>query len=319
MSAHGPVSTTTAPRSLVSGWAALLACLVALLLSGLPTSLRAQDVLPVPPLSGRVVDQSGTLDDAQRRALEAKLATLESQTGSQLVILIIATTAPEDIAAYSQRVADQWKLGRREVGDGVLIVSAQGDRQIRIAVAKTLEGAIPDLAAKRIIDEQITPAFRQGDFAGGLNRAIDALASQIRGESLPPVAADRGIGNGGFDLGSLPMIFLVAVPLIGGILSAMLGRLLGSLVTASAVGGIGWFLSGSLLLAVAGAIVAIILVGVLGVGIGGGRGRRGGSSPVIWGGGTGGMGGSSWGGGGGGGFSSGGGGDFGGGGASGRW
>lgn len=308
---------TQSPRWPMPVWAGLLAWLAALLLTTLPTTLQAQEVLTVPPLTGRVVDQTATLKDTQRQALDSKLAALETQTGSQLVILMVATTAPEDIAAFTQRVADQWKLGRRGVGDGVLIVSAQADRRIRIAVAKTLEGAIPDLAADRIINEQITPAFRQGDFAGGLNAAVDAIASLVRGESLPPpVASDRAFGQGGFDLGSLPMIFLVAVPLIGGILSAVLGRMLGSMVTAAAVGGIGWVLSGSVLLAAVGAVVAIILVGVLGVGIGGGRGRGrlGGTMPIIWGGGSGG---GSWGGGGG--FNSGGGGDFGGGGASGRW
>ncbi|MEO8278155.1 MAG: TPM domain-containing protein [Ideonella sp.] len=298
------------------GLAWLLQLLTAFLLIGAATVLRAQDVLPVPTLSGRVIDQTGTLDPAQRQALEQKLAALEAATGSQVVILLVQTTAPEDIAAFAQRVADQWKLGRREVGDGVLIVSAQGDRKIRIEVAKTLEGAIPDLAARRIIDGRITPAFRQGDFAGGLNAAVDAIAAGVRGEALPAVAANprSGQGDSGFDFGSLAMIFFIAVPLVGGILSAIFGRMLGSVVTASAVGGLAWFLTSSLLLAVGGAIVAIVMVGVIGVGIGGGR--RGGSGPIIWGGGGGG--GSSWGGGGGG-FSSGGGGDFGGGGASGSW
>ncbi len=315
MSTRGIGHVTKQPLWSAPSWTWLLP-LLAVLLLGSASALRAQDLLPIPPLSGRVVDQAGTLNDAQRQALDAKLASLEAQTGSQVVVLLVATTAPEDIAAYSQRIADQWKLGRRDVGDGVLIISAQGDRRIRIEVAKTLEGAIPDLAAKRIIDEKITPAFRKGDFAGGLNSAVDAIGTLVRGEPLPAVAANHGSGNGDFtfDFGSLPLIFLIAVPLIGGVLTAIFGRMLGSLVTASAVGGLGWFLTGSLLLAAGGAVVAIILVGV--IGLGGSGGRRGGSAPIIWGGG----GGSSWGGGGGGGgFSSGGGGDFGGGGASGSW
>jgi hypothetical protein len=145
----------------------------------------AQDVLPVPPLSGRVIDQTGTLTAAQNSALSAKLATLEQNQGSQVVVLVVATTQPEDITAYAQRVGDQWKIGRRELGDGLLIVVAKNDRKVRIEVAKTLEGAIPDLMAKRIINEQITPAFKAGDFAGGLNAAVDAVAARIRGEGLP--------------------------------------------------------------------------------------------------------------------------------------
>ncbi len=289
----------------------LLACLLAL--AGFrPAS--AQDVLPVPALSARVIDQTATLDDRQRQALEAKLAAIEAQTGSQIVILMVATTAPEDIAAYAQRIADQWKIGRRQVGDGVLIVSAQTDRRIRIEVAKALEGAIPDLAAKRIIDQQITPAFKKGDFAGGLNSAVDAISALARGEGLPAVDDRGGASDEGFDLGALAMFFFVGVPIIGGMLSAVVGRKLGSLLTSGIVGGAGWLLTSSLLLGGLAALVAIVLVGVLGVGVGH---HRGSSSPVFWGGGGGRGGG--WGGGGGGGFSSGGGGDFGGGGASGSW
>src|SRR5690606_17847678 len=104
-----------------------------------------------------------------RSALEARLAALEREAGAQLVVLMVPSTAPEDIAAYAHRVADTWKVGRREVGDGLLIVVAKNDRRVRIEVAKTLEGAIPDLMAFRVIDERITPAFRAGDFAGGLS------------------------------------------------------------------------------------------------------------------------------------------------------
>jgi len=113
---------------------------------------RAQDVLPVPPLTAPVIDQTATLDEAQRAALIAKLAAVEQQTGSQIVVLMVPSTLPEDIASYSQRVGDSWKIGRRDIGDGLLIVVAKNDRRVRIEVAKALEGAVPDLAAKRIID-----------------------------------------------------------------------------------------------------------------------------------------------------------------------
>lgn len=310
-------------RALVRhGAAALLAAGVALLASG---SAQSQDLLPVPALSGRVIDQTATLSEAQRQALESKLASLERESGSQVVVLLVPTTQPEDIASYAQRVGDAWKIGRREVGDGVLIVSAQGDRKVRIAVAKTLEGAIPDLAAKRIIGEQITPAFKAGDFAGGLNLAIDQLAKRIRGEALPAPRGESGQAarSGSHDWSQFAMFFFIGVPLIGAMLTATLGRKFGSLLTGGAAGGAAWFLSASVALAAAAGLLAVVLVGVLGIGASrataGGRRGSGWAGPVIWGGTGGGGGGSSGGGSGGGGFSSGGGGDFGGGGASGDW
>jgi uncharacterized protein len=301
----------------------LMAMLASLMLAaGLA---HAQDVLPVPPLSGRVIDQTATLTPAQAQALSAKLDALEAQRGSQLVLLLVPTTAPEDIASYAQRVADAWKLGRRDVGDGLVIVVAKNDRKVRIEVAKTLEGAIPDLAAKRVINDQITPAFRAGDFAGGLNAAVDALAARIAGEGLPE-PAPRGGGTGqdmlqSFGLEGLAIFLFVAVPMVGAVLTGMFGRKFGSLLTGGAVGGIGWWLTASVLIAAGAGLVALFLVGVMGLGASrggtlGGRGRSGG--PIIWGGGGGGGGGWSSGGGGGG-WSSGGGGDFGGGGASGDW
>ena len=293
----------------------LLCVFVALLLWA--TLAQAQDVLPVPPLSGRVVDQTGTLSAAQAQALSGKLEALEKQRGTQLVVLIVATTQPEDIASYGQRVADTWKLGRRDVGDGLVIVVAKNDRRINIEVAKTLEGAIPDVIAGRIINDQIKPAFRADDYAGGLNAAVDKLSARIAGENLPEPtrnSTNRG-GGGGFDLQDLAIFLFVGVPIAGAVLSAVFGRKLGSLLTGGAAGGIAWWLTTSLLVAGGAGIVALFLVGVMGVGSRGGRSSGG---PIIWGGGGGGGFGGG-GGGGGGGFSSGGGGDFGGGGASGSW
>jgi len=278
----------------------------------------AQDVLPVPALTARVIDQTGTLDTAQRSALEAKLAAFEQASGPQIVVLMVPSTQPEDISSYAQRVADSWKIGRREVGDGLLIVVAKNDRRVRIEVAKALEGAVPDLAARQIIDRAITPAFRAGDFAGGLSTAVDALMARIKGEGLPLPEARPPQGPQDGSWQELLMFFFVAVPVIGGILSKVLGRKLGSLVTAGGAGAAAWIFSASLLIAGAAALLTMLVVGILGVGAmqrGAGRGTgRGG--PVIWGGGGGGGGGF---GGGGGGFGSGGGGDFGGGGASGDW
>jgi uncharacterized protein len=284
----------------------------------------AQDLQPVPKLAARVTDETGTLTAQQREALEAKLAAFEKEAGTQMVVLIVATTRPEDIAAYAFRVADEWKVGRRDVGDGLLVLVAKDDRRVRIEVAKALEGAIPDLAARQVIDNAIKPAFKAGDYAGGLNAAVDQLAARVRGEALPaPKQQKSREGEGGFGWDQLAMFFFIGVPVIGAVLTGLLGRKLGGLATGGAAGAVAWFFGAPVLIAGAAAVVALVLVGVLGIGSAGrrtlSRGRHSAVPPIIWGGG-GGDGGGSWGGGGGGGgFSSGGGGDFGGGGASGDW
>lgn len=294
---------------------------LALALMVFAAAAPAQDLLPVPDSTARVIDQTGTLDATQRQALEDKLAAFEAASGPQIVMLLVPTTQPEDIAAYATRVGQAWKIGRREVGDGLLVVVAKNDRRVFIAPAKALEGAVPDLAARQIIDNAIKPAFKAGDYAGGLNLAADQLMARIRGEHLPaPVPRGNGDdGNsGGLGWDQLAMFFFVGVPLVGGVLTAVMGRKLGSLLTSGAAGGVAWWLSASLLVAGGAGLLALIMVGVMGIGAAGRRGGGMGTGPVIFGGAGGG---GNWGGGGGGGggFSSGGGGDFGGGGASGNW
>lgn len=302
---------------------ALLALLALLTLAG--RGAWAQDLLqPLPPPpTAHVVDLAGTLSAPDRAALEARLAAFEARAGTQLVVLLVPRTQPEDIAAYAQRVADSWKIGRREVGDGLLVVLAVQDRRVRIEVAKALEGAVPDLAARQIIETALVPALRRGDYAGGLTATVDALIARIDGEALPAPAPRAGSrGARGVDWGDLGLFLFVAVPVVGSVLRRVFGRKLGSLVTAGGVGGIAWLLTASALLAGGAALVTLLLVGLLGLGGGSGRRVRGGMlPPVIWGGGGfGGGGGGGFGGfGGGGGFGSGGGGDFGGGGASGSW
>jgi uncharacterized protein len=281
--------------------------------------VQAQDVQAVPALSARVIDQTGTIDAAQRQALEDRLAAYEQSSGPQIAVLMIATTAPEDIAAYAQRVADQWKIGRRAVGDGLLIVVAKSDRKMRIEVAKALEGAVPDLAARQIIDTAMKPAFQAGDYAGGLQAAIERLQARIAGEGLPAPAPTAGRSDPGFGLQDLGLLFFIGVPVAGMLLTAMLGRKLGSMATAGAAGAAGWAFGGGLVMAGVAAVAALVMVGLFGIGSARRSSRgtpRGGMvvPPIIWGGSGGGFGG-----GGGGGFSSGGGGDFGGGGASGDW
>lgn len=283
---------------------------------------HAQEIQPVPALTDRVIDQTGTLQPAQRQALVAQLAALEREAGSQVVVLLVRSTQPEDIAAYAQRVGDTWKIGRRTVGDGLLIVVATQDRKVRIEVAKTLEGAIPDLMAKRVINEQITPAFRQGDYAGGLSSAVRVLGGLIKGEGLPaPSASDPG---GGAQDSPDPMMWIlltvVMLPMFARALVGIFGRKLGPLLTSAGAGGLTWLMTASLAVAGLAAVVGLVVALVMGVlsfispSISRGRSLP---MPGGWGGGGGGWG--RGGGSGGGGFSSGGGGDFGGGGASGGW
>ncbi len=298
-------------------WLRRLALLLTLLLAG--PALHAQDVLPVPPLSGRVIDQTGTLSAPSIEALSEKLARFEAESGPQIVVLMVPTTQPEDIAAYAQRVGDTWKIGRRDVGDGLLIVVAKNDRRVNIQTAKALEGAVPDLAARQIIDNAIRPAFRADDYAGGLNAALDQLIARIKGEQLPAPTRKPSSSSpfGGLQPLELLIFAFVALPVVAGVTRRIFGRGLGSLASGAATGMVAWLVSNSLLVAGIGVVIGLLFGLFAGASRAlGTSGRHGG--PWIGGGGFGGGGGWS-GGGGGGGFSSGGGGDFGGGGSSGSW
>ena len=308
---------------------AVFKALAAILLIALAAlSAHAQQLQPVPPLTARVIDTSGTLQPAQIAALDAKLAALEQDKGAQVVLLLVPTTAPEDIAAYANRVGNSWKIGRKAVGDGLIVLVAVQDRRMRIEVAKTLEGAVPDIAASHIIDEAMAPHFPQGDYPGGLAAANDKRGARTRGEPLPPVTPPQGRGakaGGDFGVGlfELAVLLFILVPVINAFARGIFGRKLGALVTGAGVGGLAFVVTASVALAVIAGIMALVfalfssVVSALPQSRAGGRG-----GPVIlppsggWGGGGGGFGGGF---GGGGGFSSGGGGDFGGGGASGGW
>ena len=301
---------TQSPGRLVSG------LLLTLWLSFASLSAWAQGVQPVPTLTAHVMDSTGTLTAAQREALEAKLTAFEKARGAQVVVLIVPTTQPEDIAAYAQRVGDSWKIGRKSIGDGLLLVVAKNDRTVRIETTKTLEGPIPDLAASKIIENAITPRFKQGDFAGGLDAGTDQIMALISGENLPAPpqgSANARHTNGGFDWTTLAVFLFFAVPIGGRVLSSVLGRKLGSVATGGAVGLLAWLFSSSLVIGAIAALAGMVFALMSGLG---GITRGGGSSG--WGGG-GGFGGGGFGGGRGGGFGSGGGGNFGGGGASGNW
>lgn len=270
-------------------------------------ALARADV-PVPPLTGRVVDQTATLGAEQAAALEQKLKDFEERKGSQVAVLIVPTTEPETIEQFSLRVVEQWKLGRKKVDDGALLLVAKDDRRLRIEVGYGLEGALNDATARRIIDEVITPKFRTGDFAGGITDGVDRMLRVIDGEPLPaPVRAPP------FDLDALAgyaPVILIGALVIGGILKAMFGRLLGSALTGAGIGVIAWLLIGALSLAAVAGIIAFVFTLISDSLLASGGGRRGGGGF--------GTGGGGFGSGSGGGFSGGGGG-FGGGGASGRW
>lgn len=277
----------------------------------------AQAQLSIPALTAHVVDTTDTLDAGQLQQLERKLMSFEQSRGTQIVVLLVPTTQPEDIASYANRVANSWKIGRRDIGDGVLLIVAKNDRKVRIEVAKTLEGAIPDLAAKRIIDQAITPRFKQGNFMGGLDTAADQLMARISGEALPVPVGESSTTKAGFDWTDLAIFMFAAVPVVAAVARSILGPRLGTLATGAAAGGIALFVTSSLLVAGLAALVATLFAlfsnfarhAGIAPGRSGGWGA-GGSHGGGFGGGFGG---------GGGGFSSGGGGNFGGGGASGDW
>lgn len=276
-------------------------------------SAHAQGVLPVPPLTGHVVDSSGTLTSGQLQALESKLGAFEAASGSQIVVLMVATTAPEDIGSYANRVGNVWKIGRKGIGDGLLLIVARNDRKLRIEVAKSLEGAVPDLAAKQIIDTAIAPRFKQDDYAGGIEAGVDQLMGLIKGEGLP--AAAKGTSGAGaldgFQWQDLAAFLFFGVLVGGAMARRVLGNKLGSVVTGGLVGFVVHLITASILVAGLAAFFAMLFTLLSSFGRGGGTGGGFG--------GTGSSGGGWSSGSGGGGFSSGGGGDFGGGGASGDW
>ena len=280
---------TSAPRALI----------LAFLFCG---SFGAATQVAIPPLTGRVTDQTATLTAAQKATLEQTLQAFEARKGSQIALLIVPTTAPETIEQYSLRVAEQWKLGRKKVDDGAVLVVAKNDRALRLEVGYGLEGALNDATSKRIISEIITPRFKQGDFYGGITAGVDQIIRVIDGEPLPEPTGTRG-GDAASIQQYIPIIFILAL-VVGGVLRSVLGRFPGSIVTGGAVAGIAWFVVGTISIALVAGVLALFFTllsgGMSGRGVGGHYGGFG----------RGGLGGGGFGGGGGG---------FGGGGASGRW
>jgi uncharacterized protein len=295
-------------------------CLVA----GAQTAAPGGGLQPIPPLRARVTDLTGTLSASQQSALEQKLAAFEAAKGSQLAVLIVPTTQPEEIEQYSIRVVDQWKLGRKQVNgqrvdDGALLLVAKNDRKVRIEVGYGLEGVLTDATSNRIIDETIAPQFRQGNFYGGIDAAVDQMMKLINGEPLPP-PDERWHGRGAPGHGGSLLPELLFAVLFGSVvLRGIFGRTLGSAFTGAGAGLLVWLTMHTLVFAGVAAVAGFLLAMLLGLGRGGSGWS---TSPRAggFGGGWGGFGGGGFGGGGfGGGGFGGGGGGFGGGGASGGW
>lgn len=261
-----------------------------------PLIVAAQ--IAVPPLKARVTDNARLFSPQQAEALEQKLATFESRKGSQIAVLTVSTTQPEAIEQYGIRVAEAWKLGRKGVDDGALLLIAKEDRKLRIEVGHGLEGALTDATAKRIIEEFIVPQFKQGNFNDGINAGVDRMIKVIDGEPLPPPQKWRAPSGRNFaerlddymGWGAFLLVFL------GGLLRRLFGAFLGALIVGTAGGLIAMWLGAGVVISMVVAIVAFLLT-LFGISVGssGGSGSSGGGS---------------WGGGGG---------TFGGGGASGRW
>lgn len=276
--------------------------LLALLLTGAAHAEEPLSEVRVPPLTHRVTDLTATLDAQQTQTLEARLAAFEAGKGAQLAVLIVSTTKPETIEQFSIRVVEAWKLGRKGVDDGALLLVAKDDRELRIEVGYGLEGALNDATAHRIINEVIVPLFKRGEFHQGIESGTEAMMRVIAGEPLPPPKG--AVASGNYDIESLIFVAFGLAAVAGGMLRALFGRFPAAVLVGGGLGLLAWLTIAPLFFAVLAGLAAFLFV-LLG---GGGHGFGG------YGGG-GGFGGSSHGGGG----FSGGGGGFGGGGASGRW
>lgn len=273
------------------------------------------DFQPVPPLKHRVTDLTATLSAADEARIDARLREFEANKGAQIAVLIVGTTQPEPAFDYSMRVVDAWKLGRKDVDDGVLFLVAKNDRKLEIRTGRGVQGTLTDAMSKRIISEVVAPRFRSGDFAGGIEQGVEKIIAVLQGEALPPptkkrVAAQQVNYEGFLIMG------VIAALVVGPMLRALLGRFLGATATGGVTGAAAWWLAGGMIFpAVIGVIIFLVVLLSGGMNLAGGR-RSGGWSTGGWSGG-----GSS-----GGGWSSGssdsfsgGGGGFDGGGASGDW
>lgn len=275
-----------------------------LVLAALVIPALAAAEIAVPPLKARVTDQTGTLSATQKQALEQTLAEFEARKGSQVAVLLVPSTQPETVEQFAVRVQESWKLGRKGVDDGVLLLVAKDDRKLRIEVGYGLEGVLPDATAKRIIEEDIVPRFKQGDFHGGVRAGTDRILRVIEGEQLLPRPTRDAEGSLLSQYSDLLIPGVIVVLIAGSVLNALFGRFIGAGLIGTVAGLAVWVFVGSLLVALIVGLVVFVLSMFSGTS---GLGRTGGWSSGSGGG---------WSSGGG---FSGGGGSSGGGGASGSW
>jgi uncharacterized protein len=233
-------------------------------------------VVAVPPLTGRVVDQTGTLSSGDIASLTQTLADLQTRKGSQIAVLIVPTTDGEAIEQFSLRVAEAWKIGRKKIDDGAVLVVAKNDRHLRIEVGYGLEGALTDVTTKRIIDEVITPKFRSGDFAGGISAGVNRMIALINGEKLPTPEPAHWDSHNSID--ALNPFWLFFAFVVSGMLRSGLGRLIGSIAAGGFVTFLAWFLFGNFAAALAAGVLAFLITVFIDFPSGGRRGSSGWSS-----------------------------------------
>ncbi len=283
---HATVSScaTSSLAAVRSGSGRVAAWLVASALTLVVPAALAQGwvtgtdgLLPIPQLTTRVTDRTQTLTPAEAAALEAKLADWEARTSNQLAVLIVPTTQPESIEGYSLRVAEAWKIGRKGQDNGAVFLIAKNDRKMRIEVGYGLEGTLTDVTARRIIAEDVAPAFRENRFAAGIGAGVDRIIAVVaEGKPLPPRQAEkaRSATRRRSISSRCWLILFVVVPIVGGVLRSIFGRLLGSTVGAGIVGAAAWFVAGSIAIAILAAIVGFVVM--IFFGLSGGMARHGG-------------------------------------------
>ena len=285
---------------------------VFLLIWGNAAPAAEGDPVAVPKLSKRVTDLTATLSAADESRIEARLKEFEAKKGAQIAVLIVGTTQPETIFDYSMRVVDAWKLGRKDIDDGVLFLIAKNDRKLQILTGRGTQGVLTDAMSKRIISEIVAPKFRASDFAGGIDDGVAKIIDVLQGEALPPPPEKKQTAiKQGSNIESFLVFGLVAALFVGPLLRSMLGRFMGATATGGVTAAAAWFLAGGLVFPIVAGIIiffVVMLMGAMNFGRGGGGG---GFTGGGWGGGGSSSGSS-------GGFSGGGGG-FDGGGASGDW
>ncbi len=228
--------------------------------------------IAVPPLKARVADLTGTLTSQQRSALEQTLAEFEHRKGAQVAVLIVPSTQPETVEEYAVRVEESWKLGRKGIDDGVLLVVAKNDRRLRIEVGYGLEGVLPDAIAKRIIEEDIAPRFKQGDFYGGIRAGTDRIMRVIEGEKLPPPRAHAEPRGASPDIFHWFVIAFFIAAIGGPVVTGLFGRLPGAGLLGGGFAAFAWLLIGSALLAGLMGLLAFVIALLSGLGRGSGSG-----------------------------------------------